>query len=180
MGWITKNGHHIWVDEDTTIVSQHSGDEITTKMALEGWAKNSTGIKAASKGEKYTGALFGAVGMNDEAKAQLITQFVKGHKINKPIYRGIKDVSEKDYKKYTKVGSEVSEKGLASWSLDKGTAVGRGANGITFVKDTPTTNANALGNRTGTDIEQEVIVLDHKAKVTKVEKAKHTTFVYLR
>lgn len=183
--WITKGGKHIYLpdeDESTSTTSKHSGDTITRQMALDSWAKNASGIKAASKGEKYDGNLFGKVALNDEAKAEQIINFVNGSKVNDTIYRGIENLDEDTYKQYTTIGSEVDEKGLSSWSLNKGTASGSGriGRGITFIKEGSTENARKLGNRTGTGIENEVIVYNHKAKVVKVEKDKYTTWVWLK
>ena len=184
MAWITtKDGRKVNTDwfEDKPIVSKYSGDSITLQMALNSWAKNANGIKAASIGTKYDGSVFGKVALNDEAKAEQITAFVKGHKTLVPIYRGVQNLSDEDYKRYTKVGADVSEKGLSSWTTDKGVATGHGrlGKGITFIKTSPTDNARGIGNRVGTDIENEVIGLDVLGKVKKVEKDKYTTYVYL-
>ena len=188
MAWVTtKDGRRVYTDwfnsdNNKPIISKHSGDEITLKMSLESWAKNANGIRHASMGEKYDGSVFGKVGLNDEAKSEQIINFVKGNSVNEPIYRGISDITDTDYTKYTKVGSEVEEKGLSSWSTDKRIAVGYGQynNGITFVKESNTSNAHKLGNRTGTDSENEVIVYDNKSKIVRVKKDKYTTYVYLK
>lgn len=209
MAWLTtKDGRRVnteWFDEDekqkykqieknqkqaknarlaehitSSVISKHSGDEITESIALNSWAKNPAGIRAASQGEIHTGKLFEKVGLNDEAKAEVISNFVKGHSIKKTIYRGIQNLSQEVYDKYTKIGATITEKGLSSWSTDKGIAVGHGklGNSITFVK-TGSQNARSLSNKTGTDIEKEVILLDTETKVKRIKNDKYTTFVYL-
>ena len=165
-----------------TVISRHTGDEITEDMALDSWARNATGIKQASQGEVYdSNVIFNKVALNDEAKAEVISNFVKGNSVKNTIYRGIQNLSQEDYDKYTKVGAVISEKGLSSWSTNKSTAVGHGmlGNSITFVKS-GSQNARSLGNRAGTDIEKEVIVLNTRGVVQRVRKSGSTTFVYLK
>ena len=189
MAWLTtKDGRHFntdWLNGDNNkpIISKHSGDEISLSLALDTWARNASGIKAASRGEQYDGSVFGRVGLNDEAKAEQIQRFVKGHTEKNTIYRGLEDISDEQYKQYTKVGSDYKEPGLSSWSTDKKTATGYGTHGknnIVFIKESATKDARSIGNRVGTDTEKEVIVDTMKSKISKVEKSKYTTYVYLK
>lgn len=155
-----------------------------TRLALDKWARNATQIKLASVGKNIVQMPFYSEfnQSQDNARAQVIEKFVEGSSVNSTIYRGIQNLSDKDYSKYTKVGATINQDGLSSWSTNKGTAVGHGmiGNAVVFVQQ-GSSNARRLGNIAGTDIENEVI-MGSKARqvITRVEKENGITFVYTK
>lgn len=163
------------------VVSKYTGDEITLEMAIDSWQRNATGIKAASQGLTHEQD-FRKVGLNDEAKAQQLQNYVKGHTEKRTIYRGIGNISDEQYKNYTTKGATIQERGLSSWSTEEAVAVQRGSykggNSVTFVKTSPTKNTRALGKPYSTG-EKEVIGSNIKGTVTRVKKGKYTTLVYM-
>lgn len=113
--------------------------------------------------------------MNDNAKAQQILNYVQGNTVKQDIFRGLENLSEADYSKYTTIGTIVNFKGLDSWTTDKSVAVSYGKNGnaVVFIKQTPTQNARSIGNKAGTGTEKEVIANNFKGKISKVEKEQY-------
>lgn len=155
-----------------------------TRNALDKWARNAAMIRRASIGANEVQLPFYSEfnQQQDNDRARLIEQFVEGSSVNSTIYRGVQNLSDEEYARLTKVGSTIDQQGLSSWSTNQGTAVGHGmlGNGITFVME-GAQNARKLGNITGTDTEKEVIMSSkEKQVITRVEKDKYTTFVYLR
>lgn len=154
------------------------------RSALNSWAKNNSQIRLASIGEnKVNGPFYTEFNQRqDNQKAAQIESFVNNHAVSGTIYRGISNLSDQDYVKYTKVGSVINQKGLSSWTTDKRIAIGYGqyGKGIVFVQN-GSSNAQRLGNLAGTSSEKEVIVgVKANQRIIKVEKQNGVTFVYTK
>lgn len=156
--------------------------DISTKSALMGWARNASQIRLASIGEnKVNGPWYTEFNQQqDNQRAAQIETFVGNHSVNVPIYRGISNLSDDDYERYTKVGSVIDQRGLSSWTTDKRIATGYGQYGksIVFIQK-GSSMARRLRNLTGTGGEGEVIMGSAARQyITKVEKHNGITYVY--
>ena len=152
------------------------------RSALNAWGKNASQIRLASIGEnKPDGFRYTEFNrQQDNARAKQIEDFVDNHSVRGTIYRGISNLSDKDYVQYTTPNAIINQRGLSSWTTDKRIATGYGQykNGIVFVQK-GSGNARRLGNLAGTNTEREVIVGSKaRQRVIKVEKRNGITYVY--
>ncbi len=193
--WVTINGTHVFIEKGVVtkgpanLVNKHirsiesdREDGITLYSSLDSWARNASGIRRASNGERPNNSIW-SVTENQVVKSEIIEQYIKDNpKINKTIYRGVGDLSDEDFKKLTTIGNEIDQKGTSSWSTDKGTAVGRttGKNGVLFVQE-GSNNARKLADAfTTTDIEAEVIMsVKARQRVVKTENMDNYTKVFV-
>lgn len=169
MGGIGSNSNRNFISEEI-------------RLALDKWARNPTNIRKASVGQNFV-SLPSYSEFNqqqDNERAERIELFVNGSSIKSTIYRGIENLSEEDYNRFTTVGAIINQSGLSSWSTNKGIAVGHGKTGraVVFVQQ-GAQNSRRLGNITGTGMESEVIMSSkEQQRVTRIEHSKYTTFVY--
>ena len=174
---VTKDTLPTVKEETLSVISEYSGDEITIKMALDSWAKNAGNIRKASNGVKYdTSKLLGNIGINDEAKAEVIEKWIQqGPEIKDTLYRGLKKLSDEDYKALTTVGNTVNQKGLSSWTKTKRVGVGFTGEGKSVVlvqKGGKSARSLDLANMD----EEEVIMSSNVAQ--KIVKVEHTEYGY--
>lgn len=151
------------------------------QRAFDQWARNPVMIRKASIGGNAISALYTEFNQRqDNERAALLEQYVHGHRVTRTIYRGVENLSNADYARYTTVGETIDQNGLSSWSLDRGIAVGHAQLGksILFIQQ-GSSSARELGNMAGTGTEKEVIMSANARQViTRVEKRGSTTLVY--
>lgn len=197
-GWVTINGVHVFIENGgiitkgpANLVNKHikfiesdREDGITLHSSLETWARNPNGIRKASTGVKPDGSIR-SISQGEVVKSEIIEQYIKDSpKVKKTIYRGVHDLSDEDFKRYTKVGNEIDQRGTSSWSTDRGVAMGNvhgsNNNNLLFIQQ-GSNNARRLTDAyTGTSSEKEVIMSSKASqRVVRTEDGKFYTRVFV-
>lgn len=182
--WVTVRGHRVPIYKKNTDITEEQ------RLALDNWARNNKTIKKASAGKAEVKLPFYSDFnlAQDIDRAKAIETFISNGKgVTSTIYRGVNNVSDEDYKKYTTIGNKVDQDGLSSWTTDERTGhlysqVGGVNNSIVFIKQGDK-QSRKLGNIVGTDDAEHEVIMSAKATqvVERVEKKQNgVTVVYLR
>lgn len=163
--WVTINGVHVLIGGDGTVIKgpenmlnkhiRHLSEEddndlgVTLWSTMDSWSRNSSDIRRASRGETPNDSIY-SVAITSPTKSRKLEQFIKDKPIiSKPMYRGIHDLSDEDFKKVTTVGNTIDQLGLSSWSLNESTASffrGYNKNSLMFVMLGGSKQARKIGD----------------------------------